>query len=127
VPLNVRRSESSRNAHARRAQKGFHLDLPDTPAELTSVHLQFKFQSRRFRCHASKRRPLAPSFPIVVAKSSRVRPTHGSIAMYIGVRHLRQTKNGPALIEEATTTTLVLPGQSFEMYANGQLIIREAT
>jgi N-methylhydantoinase A/oxoprolinase/acetone carboxylase beta subunit len=37
------------------------------------------------------------------------------------------TKNGPALIEEATTTTLVLQGQTFELHPTGQLIIREAT
>jgi N-methylhydantoinase A/oxoprolinase/acetone carboxylase beta subunit len=37
-----------------------------------------------------------------------------------------QTLTGPALIEEATTTTQVLSGQSFELERTGQLIIRRA-
>jgi hypothetical protein len=31
---------------------------------------------------------------------------------------------GPALIEEATTTTRVLPGQTFGQVRTGQLIVR---
>jgi N-methylhydantoinase A len=105
-------------------EQAFTFALPDAPVEVTAIHLQAEVmgsvlsmadlpdQSRQ--AGPMGKRPLHGA-----ASGWRETPVYWRDNLAPG-----QTFTGPALIEEATTTTQVLPGQSFGLDRTGQLIIR---
>lgn len=126
-PLGVKATEIARRMHAAH-KMAFTFDLPDAAVELTSVHLQAEAPVETFPL---SRLETAPTRPIVPDRRRRI--LLSSANAWIDCEVYRRealaanmTRHGPALIEEAPTTTLVLPGQSFETHPTGQLIIREA-
>ncbi|CAI2931842.1 hydantoinase/oxoprolinase family protein [Aminobacter niigataensis] len=114
--------ESFNSAH----EKAFSFDLPGTSVEFTTIHLQAEAVSDVIR--------VAP----ITSEGLNVDvAVKGSRNVYFGEDEgwhqctvYDRTKipfgvalNGPALIEEPTTTTLILSGQQFNIDEFGQLII----
>ncbi|UMY16332.1 hydantoinase/oxoprolinase family protein [Methylobacterium organophilum] len=107
-------------------RKAFTFDLPGVAAELTTIHLQAEAPVETVPVPRSDDRSHTPPVP------DRHRPLYldgqgwadSPVYRREGLRP-GQTVSGPALVEEATTTTLVLPGQTCAMDPTGQMIIRE--
>ncbi|MBN9252927.1 MAG: hydantoinase/oxoprolinase family protein, partial [Mesorhizobium sp.] len=108
-------------AHA----KAFSFDLPGSAVEFTAVHL-----------HAEAQTDVINVARLGSEKWSESDAIKGHRKVYLGdngwvdCKVYERTKlspevdlDGPALVEEATTTTLVLTGQKFHLDAFGQLII----
>lgn len=108
-------------AHA----KAFSFDLPGSAVEFTAVHL-----------HAEAQTDVINVARLGSEKWSQSDAIKGHRKVYLGnngwvdCKVYERTKlspevdlDGPALVEEATTTTLVLTGQKFHLDAFGQLII----
>jgi N-methylhydantoinase A len=105
-------------------EQAFTFALPHAPVEVTAIHLQAEIVGSVLSMAdlPDQPRPAAPvgQRPLYGAASGwRETPVYGRDHLTPG-----QTYQGPALIEEATTTTQVLPGQTFGLDRTGQLIIR---
>jgi N-methylhydantoinase A len=107
--------------------RAFTFRLPQAPVEITAVHLQAEIIGPVLSM---------AKLPKVSHKTARIgtRPVYSTETGWQETPiYLRdnltplQTLPGPALIEEPTTTSLVLSGQVFSLDSTGQLIIRQAS
>jgi N-methylhydantoinase A len=101
--------------------------LEDTPVEITGLHLEATLETETITLAT-----LDPSGRTLPASRKGARavwfrdggwtdcPVHARDLIPAG-----QPLSGPVLIEEATATTLVLPGQTAELSDTGILVIRE--
>ena len=126
-PPDVPPDEILRRMHAAH-RKAFTFDLPDASVELTNIHLQAEISVETVpvqirdaggsdRNRPVRRRPLY----LGAAGGWLDCPVYWRDDLLVGQETL-----GPALIEEPTTTTLVLPEQGFVLDRTGQIVIREA-
>jgi N-methylhydantoinase A len=119
-------SEIMKRMHAAH-KEAFTFDLPDAEAEITTVHLQAEALVETVPLSRTEAKSGNPPIP------DRCRRIFlGSAGGWIDCDvYLREgivpghNLRGPALVEESTTTTLVLPDQILAMDPTGQLIIRE--
>jgi N-methylhydantoinase A len=105
-------------------EQAFTFRLPDAPVEITAIHLQAEIVGSVLSIAdlPDRPRPAAPAGQRPVyggASGWRQTPVYWRDNLTAG-----ETWAGPALIEEATTTTQVLSGQTFGLDRTGQLIIR---
>jgi N-methylhydantoinase A len=110
-------------------ESAFSFHLPETAAEITNLHLQCKLpgdvvELPKLAGEARSQRAAKRGERHVYWG-----PEEGSSKCPVYLRDrlpVRELCEGPALIEEETTTTLVLSGQNFELTDTGILVIREA-
>ena len=108
-------------------RRAYTFDLPDTPAELVTFHLAVEQEAPRI------------GLPLLRTGGSVADAQRGSRrVLFAGADGERLTPAfqrdllpagamlpGPCLIEEPTSTTLVLPGQSLHVEQHGLLVIEE--
>jgi N-methylhydantoinase A len=105
-------------------EQAFTFALPHAPVEVTAIHLQAEILGSVLSMTDLPDQPRAAgpvgARPLYeAARGWRETPVYWRDNLAPG-----QTFHGPALIEEATTTTQVLAGQTFGLGRTGQLIIR---
>lgn len=108
-------------------RKAFTFDLPDAPVEMTNIHLEAEISVEtvpvpiRAAAGSGHNRPVRRR-PLYLGSAGGWLdcPVYWRDDLLVGQETL-----GPALIEEPTTTTLVLPEQGFVLDRTGQIIIRE--
>jgi N-methylhydantoinase A len=109
--------------HAAHRQK-YTFDLPDTPVELVTFHVSASRRPERAQTAttwAGGRRDAAPKGRRLVdydAGDVRDTPVYERTDLAAGF-----AADGPIIVEEATTTTLVHPGQTLAVDACGNLVI----
>jgi N-methylhydantoinase A len=109
-------------------RRAYTFDLPDTPAELVTFHLATELDAPRVGLPllpaggtAADARRGERSVLFEGAAGPVPTPVYARDALSPGAEAA-----GPALVEEPTATTLVLPGQSLRVDPHGLLVIQEA-
>ena len=115
---------SFHNAH----QTAFTFKLLDSAVEITNLHLQAKLKSATIELTACEPSGRSVAGALKGHRDLFVENGTGWVSCPVMDRQklpIDHALHGPLLIEEATTTTLVLPGQVLEMTSVGLLVITE--
>lgn len=109
-------------------EKAYSFRLPDSPVEITTLHLEAVLSGPVIALPRLPRGDRSLEAALTGARDVYFGETQGWVTCPVLDRSLLpagETVNGPAIVEEATATTLILDGQVMEMTETGILLIRE--
>jgi N-methylhydantoinase A len=107
----------------------FTFALAGTPVEITNVHLHAELVSNVVGLARLSGEGRSLAGAITGVRNVFIDETEGWVECRRVDRNLLPADvdiPGPLLVEEATSTTLVLPGQVMRMHPTGLLVVREA-